>query len=47
MLVLNRYPDESITIDGGIKITVMEIQNGQVSLGIDTPEEDQLILVTK
>lgn len=39
MLVLTRYPDESITIDGGIKITVMEIQNGQVSLAIDAPEE--------
>ena len=39
MLVLTCYPDESIIIDGGIKITVMEIQNGQVSLGIDAPEE--------
>ena len=30
MLLLTRNTDESIIIDGGIKITVMEIQNGQV-----------------
>ena len=39
MLLLKRIIGETIIIDGGIKITVMDIQNGQVRLGIDAPEE--------
>jgi carbon storage regulator len=39
MLILTREIDETIIIDSDIKITVMEIQNGQVRFGIDAPEE--------
>ena len=39
MLLLKRIIGETIIIDGGIKIIVMDIQNGQVRLGIDAPEE--------
>ena len=39
MLVLTRKPDESIVIDGGIKITVVEIQGNRVRLGIEAPKE--------
>ena len=39
MLSLKRIIGETIIIDGGIKIIVMDIQNGQVRLGIDAPEE--------
>ena len=39
MLVLTRKLDESIVIDGGIKITVVEIRGGRVRLGIEAPKE--------
>ena len=39
MLLLNRIIGETIIIDGGIKIIVMDIQNGQIRFGIDAPEE--------
>jgi carbon storage regulator len=39
MLVLTRKPDESIVIDGGIKITVMEIRGNRVRLGIEAPKD--------
>ena len=39
MLVLSRRPDESLIIDGGIRITVLGIRGNQVRLGIDAPSE--------
>jgi len=39
MLVLSRKFNESIIIDGGIKITVMEIRGNQIRLGIEAPRE--------
>ena len=39
MLSLKRIIGETIVIDGGIKIIVKDIQNGQVRFGIDAPEE--------
>jgi len=39
MLVLARKPNESIVIDGGIKITVVEIRGNQIRLGIEAPKE--------
>ena len=39
MLLLTRIIGETIIIDGGIKIIVMDIQNGQVRFGIDAPKE--------
>jgi carbon storage regulator len=37
MLVLSRCPGEEIVIDGGIRITVVEIRGGRVRLGITAP----------
>lgn len=39
MLVLSRRKDESIVIDGGIKITVVEIRENSVRLGFTAPKE--------
>ncbi len=39
MLVLSRKFNESIVIDGGIKITVVEIRGNQIRLGIEAPME--------
>lgn len=39
MLVLSRKKNESIVIDGGIKITVVEVRGDKVRLGIEAPRE--------
>ena len=39
MLVLSRKFNESIVIDGGIKITVVEIRGNSIRLGIEAPKE--------
>lgn len=39
MLVLSRRVGEQIVIDGGIRITVVAIQKGQVRIGISAPED--------
>ena len=39
MLLLTRKIGESIIIDGGIKITVADIQSNQVRIGIDAPKD--------
>ena len=39
MLLLTRNSDESIIIDGGIKITVLEISGSHVKIGNDAPAE--------
>ena len=39
MLVLSRKLDESIVIDGGIKITVVEIRGNRIRLGIEAPAD--------
>jgi carbon storage regulator len=42
MLVLSRRTDESIVIDGNIKIMVVEIQGNKIRLGIEAPKEVQV-----
>jgi carbon storage regulator len=37
MLVLSRKLNEKIVIDGGIVITVVKIEGGQVRIGIEAP----------
>jgi carbon storage regulator len=37
MLVLSRKVNERIVIDGGIVVTVVKIEGGQVRLGIEAP----------
>jgi carbon storage regulator len=39
MLVLSRKTDEKIIIGESISITVIEIGNGKVRLGIDAPKD--------
>jgi carbon storage regulator len=39
MLVLTRKTGQSIVIDGGIEITVLEVRGGQIRLGIAAPVE--------
>ena len=39
MLVLSRKIDEAIVIDGGIKVTVVEIRGDKIRLGIEAPRE--------
>ena len=39
MLVLSRKIGESIIIDGGIKLTVIEVRGDRVRLGFDGPRE--------
>ena len=38
MLVLSRKVNEKVVIDGGIVVTVVKIEGGQVRLGIEAPE---------
>jgi carbon storage regulator len=39
MLVLSRKLNEKIVIDGGIVITVVKVEGGQVRLGIEAPSD--------
>lgn len=39
MLVLTRRPNETIVIDGKIRVTVLGIKGGQVRIGIEAPPE--------
>ncbi|MBI6951698.1 carbon storage regulator [Pseudomonas sp. TE6288] len=39
MLVIGREVGEVIVIDGGIRIQVMSVENGQVRFGICAPRE--------
>ena len=39
MLVLSRKKGDSIIIDGGIKVTVVEVKGSVVRLGIEAPKD--------
>ena len=39
MLILTRNQNESIVIDGDIKITILGVNKDQVRIGFDAPEE--------
>ena len=39
MLVLSRRKNESVVIDGGIKVKIIEVRGGMVRLGIEAPRE--------
>ena len=42
MLVLSRRVDESIVIDGGIRITLLGIKGHQARLGIEAPGQTKI-----
>ncbi len=37
MLVLTRRIDETIVIDGGIRVTVLAVQGDRVRIGVEAP----------
>ncbi len=37
MLVLTRKPDQQILIEGGITLTLLEVDGNRVRIGIDAP----------
>ena len=37
MLVLTRKPGEKVVIDGGITVSVLEVDGNRVRIGIDAP----------
>jgi len=39
MLILTRRPEESIIIDGNIKIKILSVRGNQVRIGFETPAE--------
>jgi carbon storage regulator len=39
MLVLTRRPDESIVIDGDIRITVVAVKGDRVRIGVTAPKD--------
>ncbi len=39
MLVLTRKEDESLVIDGNIKLTILSIKGSQVRIGIEAPQD--------
>ena len=43
MLVLSRKPGEKVVIDGGITITVVEVNGGRVRIGIDAPADVEIL----
>ncbi len=43
MLVLSRKAGESIQIDGQIKITIVTVRGNRVKVGIEAPEEVQIL----
>ncbi len=42
MLILTRKQNESVIIDGDIKVTVLSDKHGQVKLGIEAPEDVEI-----
>jgi carbon storage regulator len=38
MLVLTRSPNQSVVIDGGIKVTVISVRGEKVRLGFEAPD---------
>ena len=43
MLILTRKPQESIIIDGDIKVTFIGYKGNQIKIGIDAPPEVDIV----
>jgi carbon storage regulator len=42
MLILTKNQNESVIIDGDIKVTVISNRHGQVKLGFETPDDVEI-----
>ena len=38
MLILSRYPNESVIIDGDVEVKIVDVRGDKVRLGIDAPK---------
>ncbi len=43
MLILTRRPDESIIIDGDIKLKILSINGNQVMIGFEAPDDVTIV----
>ena len=43
MLVLKRRKNQSIIIDGNVKVTVLETHKGEIKIGIDAPKSVKVV----
>jgi len=43
MLILTRRPDESIIIDGNIKLKILGVNGNQVRLGFEAPSDVHIV----
>jgi len=43
MLILTRRKEESVIIDGNIKVTVLGIDRGHVKLGFEAPDDVNIV----
>ncbi|MDZ7672941.1 MAG: carbon storage regulator CsrA [Halanaerobiales bacterium] len=43
MLILSRKEDEKILIDDDIKISIVEIKGNQVKIGIEAPQDVEIL----
>lgn len=43
MLVLSRKLEESILVDGRVKITILQIKGRKVRVGIEAPDDVQIL----
>jgi len=43
MLVLTRKSGQEIVIDGGIRVTILEVQGNRVRVGITAPDEVKVV----
>ena len=42
MLILTRKQSESVIIDDDIKVTILGVNNGQVRMGFEAPEDAEI-----
>ena len=43
MLVISRRREESIVMDGGIRLVILDIKGDRVKVGIDAPKECRIL----
>ncbi len=43
MLVLSRKSQESIVVDGGIVITILEVKGNRVRMGVSAPDDVRIL----